>query len=204
MALKRLDREIMQIFPNKMTELLFSYKLCNFAFASSDYIAEFIIESAKNPVLYINIPFNYPFKPPTVWIPHKIMNKRYDRWSADLTNKIVKTSNKMPSYNIFIAWVFSIIKNPEFAESWKSVPFKLPILCMCCESITCSGNWNPRHTISQILIEYLARKNFAVYCSSLGQKRILSIFNNDRWYIPDDLIFCILQHMNIPNYLKIY
>jgi len=199
-ALKRLDREITQLFPNTMNKLFLPYKLLRIESPNSEYVAEVEIIHDKKLVLHFTIPSDYPFKPPTIWVPNIIANKKYDRWSADLTNII----NKMPSYNRFLAWAFSIIKVPEFAEGWNSVPFKFPITCLCCNSITCPNNWGPSHTISKIFIEYLARKNFAVYCSSLGQKRISSIFNNDRWNLSDDIIFCILQHLNIPNHLKIY
>ena len=208
MALKRLDREITKVFPNKMNETLLPYKLAYFDVPSctSNIIAEFsILENSKD-ILHLSIPSEYPFKPPTVWVPHTIANKRYDRWSADLTGKIIKlfNKNKTSAGNPFLAWIFSIIETPLYASGWKCVPFHLPLNCLCCESISCSGNWGPSHTIVDLLIEYLARRKFAIYCSPLWQKRISSIFNNDRWILPDDIIFNIVQYLNIPARFKLY
>jgi hypothetical protein len=215
MSLKRLNREITKVFPDKMVELSLSYELSyqhvHSRFDSektSKAIAELSIENphtklGRMDVLHLSIPSNYPFRPPTVWIPHKFANKRYDRWSADLTGKLITLSNK-PVCNSFIAWAFSIIETPMYAYSWKQIPFKFPLNCLCCESITCSGNWIPSLTIVDILIEYLARKKFALYCSPLWQKRILSIFNNDRWTLPDDIVLNIIQYLNIPDRFKIY
>lgn len=215
MSLKRLNREIMKVFPDKMRETSLPYELSyqhvHSRFDSEKHsktIAELLIENphiklGHIDILYFTIPSDYPFKPPTVWVPHKIANKKYDKWCVDLTNEIIKTSNK-PVCNPFIAWAFSIIETPMYACSWTQIPFQFPLNCLCCTSLTCHNNWGPSHTISQILIEYLSRKKFALYCSSLGQKRILSIFNNERWKLSDDIIFCIIQHLNIPDHLKIY
>jgi ubiquitin-protein ligase len=209
MSLKRLNREIMKVFPDKMRETSLLYELSRFdSEKNSNAIAELSIENhhptlGRREVLHLSIPAQYPFRPPTIWVPNKIANKRYDRWSTDLTGQIIKSFNKTTDSSAFLAWAFSIIEIPMFASGWRNVPFKLPLNCLCCESITCSGNWTPSFTIADILIEYLARKKFALYCSPLWQKRILPIFNNDRWVLPDDIVFSIIQHLNIPGRLKI-
>ena len=205
MALKRLNREITKVFPSNMTEASLPYKLAQFdAGSASNVIAEFsILENSKD-ILHLTIPSEYPFRPPTVWVPHKIANKRYDRWSVDLTGKIIKSFNKTSTGNPFLAWVFSIIETPIYASGWRCVPFQLPLNCLCCESITCSGNWGPSFMITDLLLEYLACRKFAIYCSPLWQKRISPIFNNDRWILPDDIIFNIIQYLDIPQRLKLY
>ena len=205
MSLKRLDREVMRLFPNKMIELSLPYKLDHFVTGkTSNIIAELSIVEGCREILKLTIPAEYPFRPPIIWVPNKIANKRYDRWSADLTGQIIKSSNKTADYSPFLAWAFSIIEIPMFASGWRNVPFKLPLNCLCCESITCSGNWGPSFTTVDMLIEYLARQKFALYCSPIWQKIIFPIFNNDRWVLSDDIIFSIIQHLNIPNRLKIY
>jgi ubiquitin-protein ligase len=204
MSLKRLNREIMKVFPDKMVELFLPYKLDQFITENThNIIAELSIGNGYRKILQLTISPEYPFRPPTIWVPNKIANKRYDRWSTDLTGQIIKSFNKTTDSSAFLAWAFSIIEIPMFASGWRNVPFKLPLNCLCCESITCSGNWTPSFTIADILIEYLARKKFALYCSPLWQKRILPIFNNDRWVLPDDIVFSIIQHLNIPGRLKI-
>ena len=197
MSLKRLNREITKIFPDKMSELSLPYELIQFDDdSSSTVVAKLSILEDYKDILKLSIPSVYPFRPPSVWVPYKITNKRYDRWNADLTSEV--------SCSPFLAWAFSIIEIPIYASGWSYVPFQLPLKCLCCESITCYSNWIASFTISDIFIEYLARKKFALYCSPLWQKRLLSIFNNDRWNIPDDIIFNIIQHLNIPARLKLY
>ena len=204
MALKRLDREITKVFPSKMIEASLPYKLAQFdASSASNVIAEFSILENSRDILRLTIPSEYPFRPPTVWVPHKIANKRYDRWSVDLNGQILKSANKISAYNPFLAWAFSIIETPMYARGWKFVPFQLPMNCLCCESITCPGNWAPSLSIVDILIEYLARKKFAIYCSPLWQKMILPIFDNDRWTLPDDIVLNIVQYLSIPDRIKL-
>jgi hypothetical protein len=205
MSLKRLNREIMKLFPDKMMELSLPYQLAQFESKNSNnYIADFTIVRDNTLILNFSIQSCYPFKPPIIAVPHKFMDKRYDRWSADLTTRITRMSNEGLIPNLFLAWAFSVIETPCLAAGWLHIPVELPMRCLCCESITCSGNWAPSLTIADILIEYLSRKRFELYCSPLWQKRILPIFNNDRWNLPDDLILCIIQHMNIPDRFKIY
>ncbi len=192
MSSKRLNREVTKIFPDKMSELSLPYELIQ---VDDDYSQLTIINNSKD-ILKLSIPSVYPFRPPSIWVPHKITNKRYDRWNADLTSEV--------SCSPFLAWVFTIIETPTYALRWSYVPFHLPLKCLCCESITCYNNWVASFTIVDILIEYLARKKFALYCSPLWYKRLLHIFNNERWNLPDDIIFNIVQQLNIPTRLKLY
>ena len=208
MSLKRLNREVMKVFPDKMRESSLPYELAHFdSEKASNVIAELSIENSqpklgRRQVLHMSIPAEYPFRPPTVWVPHTFANKRYDRWSVDLIGTLVSASNKT-ACNPFLAWAFSIIEMPLYAHGWRHIPFQFPLNCLCCESITCSSNWSPSLIIADILVEYLARNKFALYCSPLWQKRILPIFNNDRWTLPDDIVLSIIRYLDIPDRFKI-
>ena len=67
--------------------------------------------------------------------------------------------------------------------------------CLCCNNFTCPAQWSPSITMGHLICEYVTRNDFKVYCGKLQQKSIISIFNNEKWCIPDDIIMYIINVM---------
>ena len=130
------------------------------------------------------------------------MNKdkleNYDQWSRNIYDGFGTKSFRICSLNycnFFLAWAFSLIYKPLLAPYWKFIPSNKNDHCLCCESITCPNNWSPSITISHILMEFIARRNFSINCSPLIQRWIKPIFDNDRWSLPEDVILLIIDYL---------
>ena len=144
----------------------------------------------ENMIIKIDINKDYPFKPPNVYV-ETIKNnfEQYDRWSS----KIIDISVKSTTPDYLLAWIFTIINNPKLSVGWDFIPTNKCKKCLCCESIICTNNWHPGIQISNIFIEYICRRKFVNNCSKIRQRLMKSIFENDRWTIPDDIILYIVQ-----------
>ena len=200
MSQKRIHNEIKR-FPQIMATLNINaslYELDGCDFYPPRYFGVF---NKNKKLLQLTIPSDYPFKSPNVWIMNKEKLENYDQWSRNIFDGQGSKSfriSSISSFNdcdFFIAWAFSLIYKPQLAPYWKFIPSKKNDHCLCCESILCSNNWSPSRTISDILMEFIARRNFSINCSPLMQRWIKPIFDNDRWSLPEDVILLIIGYL---------
>ncbi len=203
LAIKRINNEINRKFPKNILDLYTSYNLSFLSydtdFTNSDYITLSVdiyntYCSSFKQLFTINLYKTYPFTPPRPLINTKYGNKNYNRWCGDITNTINKRLF-LSSTNILIASFFSIDMNTTLYKKFKNTPVKFPInfpiSCLCCESITCPGKWNPGCQIKHVIEEYMFNKKFLFFTSHIGLKLIMPIFYNERWNIPDDILLHI-------------
>lgn len=192
-AIKRINNEINRKFPKTIKDLSIPYR---FSFINSDIDftntnqIQISVDLYNKQLFTITFTNTYPFTPPRPFINTKNGNKNYNRWCGDITNTINKRLF-LSSTNILIASFFSIDMNTTLYKKFKNTPSKFPISCLCCESITCSGKWNPGCQIKQVIEEYMFNKKFLFFTSPIGLKLIMPIFYNDRWNIPEDIILHI-------------
>ena len=150
--------------------------------------------------ILIKISNQYPFKPPALYLKNNLYNNydiNYTRWafqSGEKLKKIYKSLN-LNSYDIFLLWFFVINKNIFYLNKIPIFSRTLEKECFCCSSITCSGNWCPAFKLSDVFLEYYLRKQFFNLSKPLGIKYIKSIFNNDKWNLPEDIVECILEKL---------
>ena len=209
---KRILHELHNKIPEKMLDLNLNHKF-TFVSLDTDIVSkEYGIVNTKTDLveLKIIIPSDYPFKPPSVFvtkdnhtppyptvIPLSICNFpniKYDKWSVSIIhgNNPYKNCGLASDCDLFSAWAFSIIRRPTLLRYWHgNIPNKKD--CLCCQSIICSNNWSPSKMLSDILAEYVTRRDFKINCRPLMQRWIGVIFNNDRWVIPDDIILKIVK-----------
>ena len=193
---KRILNELKNKIPEKMRDLDLDNKF-TFVELGTDIVSKEIgvINKKTDQIeLKIVIPPDYPFKPPLVHVMEDVVGFgvsptiKYDYWSGSIIRRITQE----PEYDLFLAWTFSVIRRPELIRYWRGIiPNRND--CLCCESITCRNNWSPSIMMSDILCEYVVRRDFKINCGPLTQRWISPIFNNDRWVIPDDLILHIIK-----------
>ena len=179
MVEKRINIELNKLYPQKAYDLKIPFTLVKLN--DNSYKLGVINNKTNNIDLIINVPKDYPFKTPSILINGHI---NFNKWASDiLTNK--------PNHNIYLAWVFSIIKRPHMAYIWHN---KIPNnkTCLCCESLTCPNNWAPNKMFYDIIVEYITRKDILINCSKLMQRYLAPIFNNEDWSLSEDLILYIL------------
>jgi len=190
--IKRINNELKK-FPEIMHECNINIKCCELNVIETCALVSrrFGVFQNKNMIVQLDIPSDYPFKPPIIYVINNNNNnlmERYDRWSSKILN-----SRKCKETDYFLAWAFTIINNPKLSVGWNFIPTNDCKKCLCCESVTCENNWFACCCISNILIEYIGRRYFVNNCSKLRQRLIKPIFENDRWTIPDDIILYIVQ-----------
>ena len=154
-----------------------------------------INNKTNNLIIKIILPNDYPFKPCNVFLLDNHYNlQSYNRWCSKLINYKILDQNIINKQqfldNIFYQWVFASIRYPLF-KKYLNIPYQG--ICYCCDSIICSGKWCPSYTMVDILYEYIIRKQFLIYGNSLNLRIINSIFSNNKWYIPNDVICHIIS-----------
>ena len=200
MSQKRIHNE-MKRFPQTMATLNMNASLYELDGYDFNPPCHFGVFNKDKKLLQLTIPSEYPFKPPKVSIMNKDKLENYDQWSRNIYDGFGPKSFRISSNSFFndcdffLAWAFSLIYKPQLAPYWKFIPSKKNDHCLCCESITCSNNWSPSKTISDILMEFIARRNFSINCSPLMQRWIKPIFDNDRWSLPEDVILLIIDSL---------
>ena len=207
MSKKRILNELHKKIPEKLIEINLDkeFILCEngYDLIPSEVYA-FSLKTGK-PELKILIDHNYPFKPPYIYVfqdPYKIS---YEKWCQSLMNYsntlyvrnsilYKKGNEKMEDKREIYkkAYIFSIIKNPKLNRYWKKINLDNKP-CLCCQRLTCSGQWTPNIYLSDILGEYVTRKYFQIFSTRLNIRIINKIFNNDKWDLPEDVIHHIFQ-----------
>lgn len=195
-ALKRLNNEIKKIELNEKINR-YPISFVNDYDINSKYMSNVLATISVNfnnqCLLNMDIPNCYPFKPPTIFIEtNKNIYQKYDNWCGDIT-RIINSRNYLSQNDIYFAWVFSISDSKLF--TLHDVPTRIPFSCICCSSVSCYHNWNPIKKIEDIIDEFIFYKKFIFFSSELGLKHISSIFNNDIWSLPEELILHILQFL---------
>ena len=192
---KRILNELNNKIPEKMRDLDLDDKF-TFVALGTDIISKdigVINKKTDQMELEIVLPSDYPFKPPLVHVMGEIRPTKYDVWSGSIIHHRQVRERKIGlDCNLFNAWAFCIIRRPILLRYWRG---NIPNMkdCLCCESITCGNNWGPSIMMCDVLAEYVVRRDFKINCGQLMQRWIDSIFNNDRWIIPDDIIIEIIK-----------
>ena len=201
---KRVNNEIYNTIPKKLAELnldeYFYFVEYDFHFANYDNNngkSVFVInKKSKHFEMQIDLPENYPFRPPKVLI--NTQNSGfygsgddtnwvdYNRWSFSL---LKKTNNSENCKNYNNAILFSKIKRPLLKKYWSFTPIITSSTCLCCNNYLCNNNWKPSNTLVDILCEYIVRKDFEIYTKKKHLKLISGIFTN----LPDDVIYHIVE-----------
>jgi ubiquitin-protein ligase len=194
MSEKRIRNEMTKKFPQTIEQFNLNYELFQI-----DLMDPWILGIFRNNamILKLILPRDYPFKPPAVSISNSdgrsIVN--YDKWSTNILDGMGPNSwrCKTDGCDYFMSWAFTIIYRPCLMKYWSFIPSAKNDSCLCCESILCSKQWASSKNMADILMEYIARRNFSHHCSKLMQRWIKPIFDNSRWYIPEDIILLILK-----------
>jgi len=121
--------------------------------------------------------------------------QKYDMWAGSIIYRPGASRLNVRfniECNLFNAWVFSIIRRPSLYRYWFGI---IPDnqTCLCCESIVCYNKWCPAITMGDVLGEYVTRHDFKIYSGQLQQRRIKAIFDNGRWFIPEELVMKIIK-----------
>jgi len=196
MGSKRIINEVNKNFPATMEKYDLSFSLC---YVNSETIPNaLVICNVHGRVIFrINCSDYYPFKAPMI-----LINAEPETGTCSLSDNFMSYNYwlrniiKPSTTNYFNAWFFTILAYPQLKSRWSTAPessFKNS--CLCCNSTTCSHNWHPSITIGDIFLEYFIRRKFKSLCSPLMQRYINSIFDNDRWSLPDDIILLIGGHL---------
>lgn len=212
-AFKRINLEKKKLYSHPLNNY-FSFEFCNLCeeycnitnlreYRTNQYemrvpAAEILILKNKKIELQINIDKEYPFKPPRLFIcKSNILNKdlNYFTWSfksGEKINKIIKQNN-YTSYELLLVWFFVLNKNYTIFDKIPHFSLKIPQDCFCCSSILCSDKWNPSIKITDIIIEFILRKELFNLFTVKGIRYIEKIFKNNRWDLSEDLIYYILE-----------
>ena len=197
MSKKRITKEI-ENFPKIMEEHNLLYKIVLLdeypSRAINTTIPIGILDKNNNLIMKLYCSSDYPFKPPTCLVYNNNTNSfmQFNRWSAHISQNI----NKQKQSDKYISLIFSIISKPILDRFWKYDPTDNKCICLCCESLTCYNKWSPGLTLSNILFEYIALRNYSLYTSKLMGRLISRLFNNERWILSDDIILHIIQLCN--------
>jgi hypothetical protein len=210
-ALKRLNSEFKK-FPEHISNSIscgsnINIEICDIAVSSEDKKIGILINNKI--VLTMIISNNYPFSPPSsVFVYEDNMKvggawnascwtatkQKYDKWSVQIFENAKKNCIRAgKDFDCSLGWAFSIIRYPVLGARWNIIPRNSSNECLCCNSIICNSNWGPALRICDLFNEYLGRRIFSLYCSKLQQRIIKSILNNDKWNIPEDIVFHIVD-----------
>lgn len=182
---KRILNELHNILPKKLIE----YNLDNkfyFVEIGNDIICNEIgvVNKKTNKLeMKFRISKDYPFKPPMVIIYDNDKEILYDRWAS-------KIINNNSNIDYIYTWYFTIIKFPQL-KTFSIYPEKN--ICLCCNNIICNSLWSPSVTLGYIMFEYINMRNLYIYTNNLNQKIINTIFHNDMWDLPTEIVYHIFS-----------
>lgn len=187
MSKKRINNELTKIFPQRAQDLCIPFTLINLNENHSEL--GLLNNKTKDIDLIFDVPKDYPFKCPDIKLQKHYSHSSYLKWSSSILNSY-------QNQDIFVAWVFSIIKRPQMSYIWNIIPTHTT--CLCCESLTCGYKWQPSKMFSDLVVEYITRRDLLINCSSLMQKYLNPIFDNEKWVLNNDIILHILKFV-APN-----
>jgi len=214
MIRKRLLLELKYFFSLKLSNHFF-LELCQEDLLNEN--TKFILSKKKNldrEILFlIDIPKNYPFKAPNLYLKnsntyqnnlnslnnlntsYNKINFSYRKWIYNTSEDVKKYINNfnISSYEILLSWFFVINKNIRLLEKKPLFFTDLNKYCLCCTSII--NNWSPQNKLADLIIEYLLLNDFFSLSSKLGFKYINPIFNNEKWNLSEDIIELILHKL---------
>jgi|688.fasta_scaffold84099_5 hypothetical protein len=127
----------------------------------------------------------YPFKP---------YNVRYLKFNNSLPylnnlnnlTELFKNRDKTV-YIFFFRCMYSI--NPKFLNLDKNE-------CYCCKSLTCTNEWCPSFTFTNLLLEQIEIKFMKCYSSNLGYRYIKNIYDTLFIKLHSDIVLHILTNLN--------
>ena len=126
----------------------------------------------------------YPFKPYNV-IYLKFKNSL--PYLKNLNNLTELFKNRDKTIYIFFFKCMYLI-NPKFLNLDKNE-------CYCCKSMTCTSEWCPSFTFTDLLVEQNEIKFMEGYSSNLGYRYLKDVYDNLFFKLPPDVI------LNIINYI---
>lgn len=205
MSLKRLKKEI-ENYHEKKYYLKYKYPISkfldNFTVFYDDEMnnnipfnntkTKIIIKNKdNNNDIFITIPTDYPFKPPSVdWFPilssgtNFYQNTSYHRFMNSLN------SNKNIDFKIL-----AFFYNCQFNTKSKFLNLNR-LDCFCCNSKTCYNNWSPGLTITDIIIEVMEMNYINTYSKKNMYKYLSNIYNKLFEKLNDDVIYNILSFIS--------
>ncbi len=164
-----------------------------------------IVNKNNKKIALFEITSEYPHKPPIVFIYTNDDDRGYTtylNWSLK-KGQIMRNflfTNQIDKSTLFLLWFFIINKNFYILEGIKLKniqdftlePFNSNY-CFCCSTIVCLKKWVPSINIIDIIQEILLRNDLFNLCNQNGIRYISSIFNNNKWCLPEDIIYHILS-----------
>lgn len=141
----------------------------------------------NNIILKLYIPNDYPFKPYHICYYEKPYNEKKDIYFNDSYLRFIsKYNKKIPFYICFFMTVRFRNNKYKYLNN---------INCLCCNSVTCSSNWNPSIKIKNVIDEYKFSRILNFYCSTLMRRHLKTIFSYfDK--LDEDVIDLILNYAN--------
>jgi len=167
----------------------------------------YIMKNNKIKALF-EIPSDYPFKPPKIYMNKSdkyLSCKRdetYINWSYKKgvkMNEEIK-NHDIKNYDLLNIWFFIINKNyllfrEKDINNLSDFCLSTPFPCFCCSTILCSNKWSPSIKITDIVFELIIREELFNLCKKEGLRYIYSIFHNERWNLNEDIIWIILNFL---------
>ena len=195
-SLKRIKNE-KKVFDNHILNNYYSFFL-NQEYNNFNANAEVLIGKNNKVEALIEINNSYPFKPPKLYVCKSEFIKKqigYIDWSfrnGQKINEIIKNNN-YTKYELLLVWFFILNKNFLILNKIPHFSLKIPLDCLCCSSILCGDKWSPSIKITDIIIEFLLRKELFNLFTVNGIRYIETIFKNDKWNLSEDIILLILK-----------
>ena len=207
-SLKRLKNEKKNFDKNIVDYIEFNFFPDNFdnSIGSSlkESLPQVYIVKNKKVIALFEIPSDYPFKPPIIYMQKLNENnltkkENYINWSfrnGEIMKKEIK-NHKITSYDLLNIWFFIINKNyllfiNKDIQNINDFKLNSPNLCFCCSTILCSNKWSPAIKIIDIVFELVIREELFKLCKKEGLRYIYTIFHNERWNLSEDIIWNIL------------
>ena len=155
----------------------------------------------------VEIPRDYPFKPPIIYM--NKLNSNYFKRDENYINWSFKNGEKMnreiknqdiKNYDLLNVWFFIINKNyllfrGKDINSLSDFCITSPFPCFCCSTVLCANRWSPSVNLTDIVFEIIIREELFNLCKKQGIRYIYNIFHNDRWILNEDIMWLIIDFL---------